>query len=807
MSNISGQLIKDSFNYVLQSDLTTGVVYRIGGAIPVNPTFLSGLTVNSTFTFVDGSENDGYVLTSDAFGNATWKSVTGTSVSSVSVGQGLSGNSTTGAITIINTAPDQTVTITGGTNIEVIGVYPDFGINFTGTTASTGDYLPLSGGTVTGDTTFQQGLTATTISGGTFYGNGSGLTNVVISINTGTGLSGNSTNGNVTLINTAPDQIVSLTGGTGINITGTYPNFTVVNTSPSLGGTVNSVGLSMPSAFTVTNSPITSAGTLTVTVTGATSQLIDGTGALQSIPTSLPPSGTAGGDLNGVYPNPTVDGLQGNPVSNVSPVNGQVLQWNGSAWIPGAIPTGGSGGGGVFYYFNYQNTSGITPTTGLPTSPVAPSQLGINYSVGSGSTTSADLPNGSYALVCGFVTISGTPGITDIPGGLWDFNIWVDVVGSGPQANQTQFQVRVYKYTSSAATYTSLANSDDVYIYDPTTIAQYIANVTMPQTTILSTDRIYIELWAQKNVNQSRQVRFYFDSLHPSHVHTTIPSVAGTGVVKVVNGVFQSPATLIFNDDVDAAAAIDVSKLSMSTNRLLGRTTGGSGSVEEISLTTSGSSGSSTLSGTTLNIPTYTLSGLGGVPSSRTISTTSPLSGGGDLSADRTFSISQAGVASDGYLSSTDWGAFNNKPTTFYQNTIPTGTGTSAIIEKSIWTHSDTGLQYTYIYDGDSYQWVQQTLPVGPQGPQGVNGTNNIDSGTTTTFSGVVIGNGVVLSATSITNVIGYTPENTANKETVALDSSNTKYPTNNVVNTALQSFSDDVDYATMINQRILFNY
>jgi len=143
----------------------------------------------------------------------------------------------------------------------------------------------------------------------------------------------------------------------------------------------------------------------------------------------------------------------------------------------------------------------------------------------------------------------------------------------------------------------------------------------------------------------------------------------------------------------------------------------------------------------------------------------------------------------------------------YYQNTAPTGTGTASIDEGAIWVHSETGVEYIYNYDGNSYQWVQQTLPVGPQGPQGVNGTNNIDSGTTTTFSGVVIGNGVVLSATSITNIIGYTPENVANKETVALDSSNTKYPTNNVVNTALQSFSDDVDYATMINQRILFNF
>ncbi len=47
--------------------------------------------------------------------------------------------------------------------------------DFSGGTSTTGDYLPLSGGTVSGDTIFQSGLTATTISGGTFYGDGTNL--------------------------------------------------------------------------------------------------------------------------------------------------------------------------------------------------------------------------------------------------------------------------------------------------------------------------------------------------------------------------------------------------------------------------------------------------------------------------------------------------------------------------------------------------------------------------------------------------------------------------------------------------------
>jgi hypothetical protein len=202
MSDISNQLIKDSYNYVLQSDLSSGTVYRIGGTIPVNPKFLSGLTVMEKFVYSDGTEQPNYAVLTDGTGLAFWGPISAATpssgVTSVTAGFGLSGDVTTGAVTLINTSPDQTVTIsggtgittggtypnftlvnsapdrtvtiTGGTNIQITGTYPDFGVNFTGSTTGgtvSGDYLPLSGGTVTGGTIFQSGLTANT-----FYSSG-----------------------------------------------------------------------------------------------------------------------------------------------------------------------------------------------------------------------------------------------------------------------------------------------------------------------------------------------------------------------------------------------------------------------------------------------------------------------------------------------------------------------------------------------------------------------------------------------------------------------------------------------------------
>jgi hypothetical protein len=88
------------------------------------------------------------------------------------------------------------------------------------------------------------------------------------------------------------------------------------------------------------------------------------------------------------------------------------------------------------------------------------------------------------------------------------------------------------------------------------------------------------------------------------------------------------------------------------------------------------------------------------VPTTRTISTTAPLAGGGDLSANRTLSITQANTSTNGFLSSTDWNTFNNKQAALVSGTnIKTVNGTTLLGSGNVATGFG-GFSYTSYFTG-----------------------------------------------------------------------------------------------------------
>ncbi len=121
-------IISSSFDNGTFTGLTVNGNLSVTGdtSISGTTTFVSPPVFND---LTNSSEINSLVV--DSSGNLT---VNSNLINTVNTSTGLSGNTVSGVVTLTNTLPDQTVTITGGTNMQIVGTYPSFGVNFTGTT-------------------------------------------------------------------------------------------------------------------------------------------------------------------------------------------------------------------------------------------------------------------------------------------------------------------------------------------------------------------------------------------------------------------------------------------------------------------------------------------------------------------------------------------------------------------------------------------------------------------------------------------------------------------------------------------------
>ena len=196
----------------------------------------------------------------------------------------------------------------------------------------------------------------------------SGAGGTVTSVGLTTGTSGTDINVTNSPITTSGDIALNIPTANATN-TGKLSSTDWTTFNNKGNGTVTSVDLTMPSAFTVTGNPITSSGTLAVAGAGVVSQYVRGDGSLANFP-----SVSGGGASTSYY------------------LNGSVSQ--------GTI-------GGVAYY-----EMNKTPILGAGTDFIRTNGAGNGY-------------------IASFLTDANDPNLLKIPGGNWNLEFYFSASSSG----------------------------------------------------------------------------------------------------------------------------------------------------------------------------------------------------------------------------------------------------------------------------------------------------------------------------------------------------------------------------------------
>jgi hypothetical protein len=179
-----------------------------------NPSAIRFIRINANNT-VDALTDANFRTAIGAGTSSTGGTVTSVGITA-GTGISVSGSPVTGSgsITVTNSSPDQTVALTGAGTVSVSGTYPNFTI--TGSGGASGDFLPLTGGTLTGNLNISNTGPVITLKDSDSTGNAQlGYISFQDSTNTEKGWLGfgSSGNTNFTISNEYSGGFINLLGG------------------------------------------------------------------------------------------------------------------------------------------------------------------------------------------------------------------------------------------------------------------------------------------------------------------------------------------------------------------------------------------------------------------------------------------------------------------------------------------------------------------------------------------------------------------------------------------------------------------
>jgi hypothetical protein len=170
--------------------------------------------------------------------------------------------------------------------------------------------------------------------------------------------------------------------------------------------------------------------------------------------------------------------------------------------------------------------------------------------------------------------------------------------------------------------------------------------------------KLIVKKWKSQTGNlqewqsDTASIYSYIDSLG---VYTG-DALLGTATVSTLQG--NSSGGLTINGNSSSGTTFGNGPIYFNTNSAINFNSSTTVSLDGGNVTHGG-----TVTATTF-VGALTGTASGNVASTRTINTTAPITGGGDLSADRTIAMAAATTSVNGYLTSTDWTTFNNKVAT-----------------------------------------------------------------------------------------------------------------------------------------------